>query len=91
MVQSYESLRSIHLDQLADQIGGRHRLTYLVSQRLRAISRGAPLLVERRDNEALIAAVCREISEGKIWIEMAAEEERAEENDFAIFGLDDEL
>jgi len=70
-VQStYESLSLIPHDALAEKVGGKFRLTRLIAQRLRDINNGAPLLVERRPDEALLAAVCREISEDKISLEI---------------------
>ncbi|MDR2392337.1 MAG: hypothetical protein LBE84_11755 [Planctomycetota bacterium] len=72
----YDSLHEIHLDKLAEVAEGRARLTYLVAQRLRAIiNNGAQLLVERKPGEALLAAVCREVLEKKIWLEIPEPEE----------------
>ena len=88
----YESLHDIQLDQLAEAAGGKARLTYLVSQRLRAINNGAQLLIERKPGEALLAAVCREVLEGKIWLEMPDEEEiiqHEEEFDLLALSTDD--
>lgn len=90
-MQLYDSLRTIHLDTLAEKVGGRHRLTYLISQRLRAVTRGAPLLVERQENEALLAAVCREVSEGKVWLEVPEAKPEGEVEDFDILGLGEDL
>jgi len=73
-VTIYESLHSIPIDALAEKVGGRNRLTRLVSLRLRALNAGAPLLVERQTGEALLAAVCREVQEGKIWLEVQEEQ-----------------
>ncbi|MDR3211034.1 MAG: hypothetical protein LBU79_03865 [Planctomycetota bacterium] len=66
----YDSLHSIPLDRLSEAAGGKARLTYLVAQRLRAINNGAQLLVERQPGEALLASVCREVLENKIWLEI---------------------
>ena len=52
----YDSLHEIPLDALAEKVGGRIRLTYLISQRLCQINAGAPLLVELGEDEALLAA-----------------------------------
>ena len=84
----YDSLHDIKLDRLSETVGGRHRLTYLISQRLIQINRGAPLLVERRENEALLAAVCREVDEDKIWLEVPKEELKGEETDLDILGIE---
>ena len=84
----YDSLHNIQLDRLAETAGGKARLTYLVAQRLRAISNGAQLLVERQPGEALLAAVCREVLENKIWLEMPeAEELPVEEEEFDLLAL----
>ena len=69
-VSIYDSLHQIPLDELSDKVGGRARLTSLVSKRLRMINDGAQLLVEKREGEALLASVCREIMEDKIWLEV---------------------
>ena len=88
MVSIYDSLHNIHLDRLAEVAGGKARLTYLVAQRLRAINNGAQLLVERLPGEAMLAAVCREVLENKIWLEMPeAEEIPAEEEEFDLLAL----
>lgn len=84
----YDSLHSIQLDHLAEAAGGKARLTYLVSQRLRAINNGAQLLVERQPGEALLAAVCREVLQNKIWLEIPeAEDTPAEEEEFDLLAL----
>ncbi len=85
----YDSLHDIKLDRLSEKVGGRHRLTYLVSQRLIQINRGAPLLVERQENEALLSAVCREVDEDKIWLEVPQEALKGEETDLDILGIED--
>ncbi|MFH0910149.1 MAG: DNA-directed RNA polymerase subunit omega [Planctomycetota bacterium] len=59
----------IDVDKLSDIVGGRYALTTLVSKRLRAINAGDPLLLEPRPGERIIETVCREIAEGKIWLE----------------------
>lgn len=84
----YDSLHDIHLDKLAEIAGGKARLTYLVAQRLRAINNGAQLLVDRLPGEALLAAVCREVLEKKIWLEIAeTEEPQQEEEEFDLLAL----
>ncbi len=84
----YDSLHGILLDKLAEAAGGKARLTYLVAQRLRAINNGAQLLVERQPGEALLAAVCREVLEKKIWLEIPETEELpAEEEEFDLLAL----
>ena len=70
MHSTYESLSTIPHDALAEKVGGKFKLTRLIAQRLRDINNGAPLLVERRKDEALLAAVCREIEEDKISLEI---------------------
>lgn len=87
----YDSLHSIPLDKLAEVAGGKARLTYLVSQRVRAINDGAQLLVDRQPGEALLAVVCREVLEGKIWLEIPETEELPrEEEDFDLLTLSTE-
>ena len=87
----YDSLHGIQLDKLSEAAGGKARLTYLVAQRLRAINNGAQLLVERLPGEALLAAVCREVLEKKIWLEIPeAEELPAEEEEFDLLALSSE-
>jgi DNA-directed RNA polymerase subunit K/omega len=87
-VTIYDSLHEIHLDKLAEVAGGKARLTYLVAQRLRAINNGAQLLVEKRPGEALLAAVCREVLEKKIWLEIPETGETAdEEEEFDLLAL----
>ena len=84
----YDSLHNIHLDKLAEVAGGKARLTYLVAQRLRSINNGAQLLVDRQPGEALLAAVCREVLENKIWLEMPDTEELPiEEEEFDLLAL----
>ena len=88
----YDSLHSIPLDKLSEVAGGRNRLTYLVSKRLRAVNEGAQLLVERQEGEATLAAVCREVLEGKIWLEIPAMEEfHQEEQDYNILDLAEDV
>lgn len=90
--QSYESLSSVHQDILSQIVGGKFKLTRLISLRLRDINNGAPLLVERKPNEALLAVVCREIEAGLIsleTIEPAPVDE--EEGEFDLLGIEDEL
>ncbi len=65
----YDSLAAIPQDKLADMVGGKFHLTKLLSLRLKDVKNGAPLFVERKPNEALLAAVCREIEEGFITLE----------------------
>ncbi len=87
----YDSLHSIHLDKLSEVAGGKARLTYLVAQRLRAVNSGAQLLVERQPGEALLAAVCREVLEKKIWLEIPETEELPqEEEEFDLLALSTE-
>jgi len=87
-VSIYDSLHNIPLDQLAEVAGGKARLTYLVAQRLRAINNGAQLLVDRYPGEAMLAAVCREVLENKIWLEMPdVEDIQPEEEEFDLLAL----
>ena len=88
----YDSLHSIPLDKLSEVAGGRNRLTYLVSKRLRAVNEGAQLLVERQEGEATLAAVCREVLEGKIWLEIpAVEDVPREDQDYNILDLAEDV
>ncbi len=87
----YDSLHTLQLDKLSEAAGGKARLTYLVAQRLRAINNGGHLLVERQPGEALLSAVCREVLEKKIWLEIPeAEELPAEEGEFDLLTLSTE-
>lgn len=87
----YDSLHSIPVDRLSEVAGGKARLTYLVAQRLRSINNGAQLLVERQPGEALLAAVCREVLEKKIWLEIPETEELPqEEEEFDLLALSTE-
>ncbi len=87
----YDSLHTIQLDKLSEAAGGKARLTYLVAQRLRAINNGAQLLVERQPGEALLSAVCREVLEKKIWLEIPEVEELpVEEGEFDLLTLSTE-
>ncbi len=87
----YESLHTIQLDKLAEAAGGKARLTYLAAQRLRAVYNGAQLLVERQPGESVLAAVCREVLEKKIWLEIPETEELpAEEEEFDLLALSTE-
>lgn len=79
MVSHYEAVDLIDIDRLANAVGGRFALTALVAKRLRAINGGAPVLVESRPGERLIETVCREIKDGKVWLEKATEVARVEE------------
>jgi DNA-directed RNA polymerase subunit K/omega len=91
-VAIYDSLHDLPLDALAEKAGGRHRLTVLVAKRIRQINEGAQLLVERLPGEALLAAVCREVLAGKIWLETVETETQAESADeFDLLGLSDDL
>lgn len=84
----YDSLHSIQLDRLSEVAGGKARLTYLVAQRLRHINNGAQLLVDRHHGESLLSAVCREVLEKKIWLEIPeAEELPNEEEEFDLLAL----
>ena len=88
-IHTYHSLTSIPTDELAEKVGGRHRLTYLIAKRLRAINDGSPYVVDYEEGEAPIAIVCREIQEDKIWLEIPEEGLEAQEvEEFDILGLD---
>lgn len=84
----YDSLHNIQLDKLSEAAGGKARLTYLVAQRLRSINNGAQLLVDRQPGESLLAAVCREVLDKKIWLEIPETEELPqEEEEFDLLAL----
>ncbi len=89
----YDSLAAIPQDKLADMVGGKFHLTRLISLRLKDIKNGAPLFVERKTNEALLAAVCREIEEGYITLETyepVTTQDDAEYDINDILGISDE-
>ncbi len=89
----YDSLAAIPQDKLADMVGGKFHLTRLISLRLKDIKNGAPLFVERKTNEALLAAVCREIEEGYITLETyepVTTQDDAEYDINDILGINDE-
>lgn len=65
----YQPVKMINTDKLANIVGGRYALTCLVSKRMIEINAGSPLLVKKAAGERTIDAVCREIEEGKIWLE----------------------
>lgn len=65
----HDELEILPVDRLARKVGGRFRLVTLVSKRLRAVNNGDPYLVEAHPGERPIETVCREIEEGKIWLE----------------------
>ncbi len=92
-MQIYESLHNLPLDQLAEKVGGRHRLTVLISRRLRMFNAGAPYLVERQGNESLISVAAREILADKIWLDTAEyeNEEVAAASDMDILGLGEDF
>ena len=89
----YDYLSDLDIDTLSEQCGGRYRLTRLVSERMRQVQGGAPLLVEREEEEEpLLAMVLREIREGKVWFELPEETaEEAEESALDLLGLDDDV
>jgi DNA-directed RNA polymerase omega subunit len=90
-VHTYSFLSAADLDRLAEKVGGRYRLTHLVSQRLRQINAGAPLLLERREEEHLLATVCREVDEGLVFLESEDLPAEAEgESELDLFGFDEE-
>ncbi len=86
-MQFYDSLAAIPQDKLADMVGGKFHLTRLVSMRLRDVKNGAPLYVERRANEALLAAVCREVEEGFISLETYEAVVEQDDADFDITNI----
>lgn len=87
----YETLSAVHQDKLAEIVGGKFRLTRLISLRLRDLNNGAPLLVDRRHEEANLAAVCREIEEGLISLETVEPVAPQEDGEFDLLGIEDEL
>jgi DNA-directed RNA polymerase omega subunit len=70
-----EPVALLNIDDLADRVGGRFQLTALVAKRLREVNAGAPFLVEALPGERTLDTVCREIRDGKIWLEVASEAE----------------
>lgn len=74
----HEAVKIINTDRLAEIVGGRYALTTLVAKRLRSVNAGAPFLVEPRPGERTIETVCREIEEGRIWLETATPSETVE-------------
>lgn len=87
-MQSYDSLSQIQHDQLAELVGGRFRLTRLISMRLREIMGGAPLLVERHPHEALLSVVCREIEAGLISLDVPEIQLEEQESDMDLLGIE---
>lgn len=67
----HESVKLIDIDILSAKVGGRFQFTSLVAKRLRAVNAGAPFLVEPEPGERAIETICREIEEGKVWLERA--------------------
>lgn len=86
-MQFYDSLAAIPQDKLADMVGGKFHLTRLLSLRLKDVKNGAPLFVDRKPNEALLAAVCREVEEGYISLETYEPVNDQEEKDYDINSL----
>ncbi len=68
-------MRIDEVDELAQRIGGRFKLTVLLQKRLRELGRGAAALVENPDQN-LIDTALEEIRQGKVSLEG---EELAEE------------
>lgn len=92
-MQFYDSLAAIPQDKLADMVGGKFHLTRLVSMRLRDVKNGAPLFLERKPNEALLAVVCREVEEGLISLETyetVAEHDDTDYDITSILGITDD-
>lgn len=87
-MQSYDSLSQIQHDHLAELVGGRFRLTRLISMRLREIMGGAPLLLERKPHEALLSVVCREIESGLISLDVPDVHIEEEEMDMDLLGIE---
>ncbi len=83
-----ESTTHIHLDRLAEKVGGRYRLTKLISERMRQLNGGAPLLVDLRPHERLISAVCREVEEGLISLDVPELADVAEQAEFDVLGIE---
>lgn len=90
-MQFYDSLAAIPQDKLADMVGGKFHLTRLISLRMRDVKNGAPLHLERKPNEALLATVCREIEEGIISLETYESVVEQDESDFDILGIDQDM
>lgn len=72
-------MRIDEIDELAQRIGGRFKLTVLLQKRLRELGRGAAALVEVSDQN-LIDTALEEIRQGKVYLEG---EELAEETEKA--------
>ena len=72
-------MRIDEVDELAQRIGGRFKLTVLLQKRLRELGRGAAALVEVSDQN-LIDTALEEIRQGKVFLE---EEELTEETEKA--------
>lgn len=78
------------IDELAIKLGGKFRLTRLVALRMRQINQGAPLLVDRRPEESVLAAICREIQDDLVNLEVPEAVGEGEETAFDLFGLGEE-
>ncbi len=90
-MHTYSFLSAADLDRLAEKVGGRYRLTHLVSQRLRQINAGAPLLLEKREGEHLLATVCREVDQGLVFLETEdVPTESESESELDLFGFDED-
>ncbi len=61
-------MRIDEIDELAQRIGGRFKLTVLLQKRLRELGRGAAALVEVSDQN-LIDTALEEIRQGKVFLE----------------------
>lgn len=76
-----------HIDQLAEKVGGRFRLTKLVSERLRQVNAGSPLLVQRLEGESILSAICREVEQGLISLEVEEQAEAMTETNIDLLSL----
>jgi len=68
-----EALKS---NEIVDKVGGRFKLAVLIQKRLVDVTFGAPLLVERQEEQSLMEAVIQEVLEGKITLETDGGEPR---------------
>ena len=61
-------MNSSEIDQVAEKLGGRYKLTVLIQKRLKELVKGAQKLVDLEDRN-LINIVLEEIRQGKITFE----------------------
>lgn len=71
-------IEALKEDKVINQLGGRFKFTSLVQHRVRELMEGARPLVDRKGRNDFEVAV-QEIVEGKITLEMTAEEQADEQ------------